>query len=415
MDRLQGALGLLVVFAIAWALSENRRTAGWRVAIVGIALQLAIAALLLQVPALRAVFAWLNAGVLALQEASVAGSGFVFGYLGGGPLPFEERQPRSSFILAFRALPLVIVVSALTALLTYWRILPIIVRGFAAVFARTLKVGGAVSLSAAANIFVGMVEAPLFVRPYIATLSRSELFMVMTCGMATIAGTVLALYAGILTPVLPDAVGHLLVASIISVPAAIAVARLMVPETGPPSAATLQRESDASGAMDAVTRGAQAGLQLFLSILALLLVLVALVHLANAVLGLLPEVFGADLTLQRILGWLMAPLVWLIGVPWSEAATAGSLMGVKIVLNELLAYLQMASLPADALSERSRLIMTYAMCGFANFGSLGIMIGGLSAIAPDRRNEIVALGMKSIVAGTLATLSTGAVVGLIAA
>jgi len=414
MDRWQGALGLVVIFALAWLLSENRRAAGWRVAVVGIVLQLAIAALLLHVPPLRAAFGWLNAAALALQEASVAGSGFVFGYLGGAPLPFEERQPGASFILAFRALPLVIVVSALTALLTYWRVLPLIVKGFAFVFERSLRVGGAVSLSAAANIFVGMVEAPLFVRPYVGRLSRGELFMVMTCGMATIAGTVLVLYAAILTPVLPDAIGHLLVASIISVPAAIAIARLMVPAAGTATEATLHGPSEARGAVDAITRGAQSGMQLFLSIVALLLVMVALVHLANAVLGLLPDVSGAALSLQRILGWIMAPLVWLIGVPWAEATTAGALMGVKTVLNEFLAYLQLAALPADALSDRSRLIMTYAMCGFANFGSLGIMLGGLSAIAPERRDEIVALGLKSIVAGTLATLSTGAVVGLVA-
>lgn len=413
MERLQSGVGLIAIFAIAWAISENRRMVRPQVVLVGIALQLAVAAIVLHVPPVRTAFAGLNGLVLALQSATEAGSTLVFGYLGGGPLPFEETRPGAAFILAFRALPLVIVISALAAVLTYWRVLPLIVRGFALLFERTLGVGGPVGLSAAANIFIGMVESPMFVRPYLARLDRSELFMVMTCGMATIAGTMMVLYATIIGPVLPDAAGHLLVASIISAPAAIAVAALMIPREGLPTGGSLEVASEATGTMDAIARGTQAGLELFLGIIAMLLVMVALVALVDSVLGLLPAVGGEALSLSRIFGWAMRPLVWLIGLPWDEAAVGGRLMGTKTAVNEFVAYLDFAKLPPDALSERSRLIMTYAMCGFANFGSLGIMLGGMAGLVPERRAEIAGLGMKSIVAGTLATLSTGAVIGVL--
>ncbi|HSS66252.1 MAG TPA: nucleoside transporter C-terminal domain-containing protein [Gammaproteobacteria bacterium] len=410
---LQSLLGLIGFVLVAWLLSERRDIGAFRIGAVGVSIQVALAFLLLELPPLKATFAGINHGVLALQQSTQAGSGFVFGYLASDPLPFEETRPGASFILAFRALPLIIVVSALTSLLIYWRILPLMVRGFSYLLQKTLGVGGAVGLSAAANVFVGMVEAPLFIRPYLAGLSRSELFVLMCTGMATIAGTVLVLYAAILGPVVPDAAGHLLVASLISAPAAITVARIMVPQEGPPAAAALSIQDDVSSAMDAVTQGTQTGVRLYINVVAMLLVLVALVHLVNLILGTLPDVGGDPITLERILGVLMAPVVWLMGVPWDQALTAGALMGIKTVLNEFLAYSEMVNLPADALDPRSRLIMTYALCGFANFGSLGIMIGGLATMVPDRREEIVSLGFKSIVGGTLATSLTGAVVGLL--
>jgi CNT family concentrative nucleoside transporter len=382
---------------------------------VGIGLQLAVAWVLLKLPAARVLFGALNDAVLALQSASEAGTSFVFGYLGGAPLPFETRPGTSSLVLAFRAFPLVLVVSALTALLTYWRILPLIVRGFAFVFERAFGIGGAVGLSTAANIFVGMVEAPLFIRAYMRQLTRGELFMVMCAGMASIAGTVLFLYVTILRDVVADAAGQLLTASIMSAPASIMIAWLMVPLGTTHTGGNLSPPTDQpTSAMDAITQGTERGLALLLNILAMLVVLVALVAIANALLGLLPDVRGAPLTLERIFGAAMAPVVWLIGVPWSEATTAGSLMGIKTVLNELVAYVRLAEIGGD-LSERTRLIMTYALCGMANFGSVGIMIGGLTAMAPERRREIVGLAMKSVVGGTLATLSTGAVVGIITA
>lgn len=405
--------GVFSLAMLAWCFSENRRAPAWRVAVTGLVLQFALALLFLKLPWATDLFAAVNDAVLALQRATEAGTALVFGYLGGAPLPFESQRPGADFVLAFRALPLVIVVSALTALLTYWRILPAIVRAFAWALERSLGIGGAVGLSTAANVFVGMVEAPLFIRPYLEKLTRSELFVVMNGGMAGIAGTVLVLYAAILGPHVPGVAGHLLVASFLSAPAAVMVARLMVPETGAPTAANLDLRNESRSAMDAVARGTLDGLQLFLNILAMLIAFVALVYLANAALWLLPEVQGAPLSLQRTLGWVMAPLAWLLGVPWGEAQTAGALLGTKTVLNELIAYLDLVALPAEALSPRSRLIMTYALCGFANFGSLGIMIGGLATMAPSRREEIVALGMKSILGGTLATLITAAVVGTI--
>ncbi len=413
MERVHAALGLVVLFAIAWALSENRRGVPVRIPVVGIVLQLVLAALLLNLAPLREAIAGLNGIILALQSSTQAGTSLVFGYLGGGALPFAESFPGAAFILAFQALPLVIVVSALTSLLIHLRILPVIVRGFALLLERAFGVGGPVGLVTAANVFFGMVEAPVFARAYLKRLDRGELFMVMTTGMATIAGTVLVLYATIVGPVIENAAGHLLTASIISVPAAIALAAIMVPRAGPPTPGEMEIDSPAANLMDAITQGTEAGLRLFLSIVAMLLVMVALISLADVVLGLLPDVAGAPLSVGGILGWIMRPAVWLIGIPWSEAAEAGRLMGIKTGVNELVAYLQFAALPPEALSERSRLILMYAMCGFANFGSLGIMIGGLATMMPDRRAEIAALAPKSLVAGTLATLSTGAVVGIV--
>jgi len=410
---LQSAFGFVAFVLIAWLLSDDRRALPWRIVVSGALLQIVLAAALLKLPLFRDVFLALNDLLSALERATQEGTRFVFGFLGGGPQPFAEQPGASSFVLAFRALPLILVVSALSALLFHWRVLPAIVRAFSAVLEKAMGVGGAVGLSAATNIFVGMVEAPLFVRPYLKEMSRGELFIVMTGGMAGVAGTVMALYAAILGPVVPDAMGHILSASIISAPAAILIAAVMVPPRGAPTSGKLLPAQPARSSMDAVTRGTLDGLQLLLAIVAMLIVLIALVTLVNLALGLLPHWGGAQVTLQRMLGYVMAPLVWLAGVPAAEAVTAGALMGTKTVLNEFIAYVDMAQLPSDALTARSRLIMTYCLCGFANFGSLGILIGGMAAMAPERRDEIVALGLRSIVAGTLATLMTGSVVGML--
>jgi len=410
VHQLAGLAGLLL---LCWLLSENRRAINWRPVLVGLALGFVLALVLLKLPPLQAALDRINDAANQLSVATTAGTSFVFGYLGGAPLPFAETVPGSSFILAVRALPLVLVVAALSALLFHWRILPAIVRAFAWLLQRTMGVGGAVGVSAAANVFVGMVEAPLVVRPYIARMSRGELFIVMNCGMATIAGTVLVLYATVLAPTVPGALSHLLIASFAATPVAIAVAALLVPgQSSDDARVELPREDPNSVA--AITRGTQEGLQLLLSIVALLLVFVAMVALANAILGALPDIAGAPLTLERIFGWIFAPLAWLIGVPWSEATVAGALLGKKTVLNELLAYLDMAQLPGEALAPRSRLLLTYAMCGFANLGSLGIMLGGMGPMLPqERRGELAELGVKSIGAGLLATCITAGLVGLI--
>jgi CNT family concentrative nucleoside transporter len=373
-----------------------------------------LALLLIRLPVSQALFAALNQVVLVLQEATTAGTSFVFGYLGGADFPVEGADPSSTFVLAFKALPLVIVVSALSALLFYWGVLPWVVQRLARLLARSMGIGGALGLGAAANIFVGMIEAPLLVRPYLAKLSRAELFALMTTGMATIAGTMMVLYATILSGLRDDALGHILAASVISIPAALVMALLLVPGAGETTEADAGLESEASSAMDAITRGTLQGVTLVINIVAMLIVFVALVALINLLLGLLPEVGGEPLSLQRLLGLLFAPLVWLMGIPFDEALTAGSLMGIKTILNEFLAYLELAALPRQALSERSEMIMIYALCGFANFGSLGIMLGGMGTMVPERRAEIAALGLKSILAGTLATLMTGAWVGVLA-
>jgi CNT family concentrative nucleoside transporter len=413
--RLQALLGIVVLPAIAWLLSEDRRAVDWRRAAIALLATILLAASMLHIPGARAVFAFLSHGVDALGAATRAGTSFVFGYLGGGPLPFEPRFPGGEFVLAFQALPLVIVASAISALLFHWRILPAVVRAFGRVLERALGVGGAVGVSTAANIFLGMVEAPLFIRPYLAALSRGELFVVMAGGMAGVAGTVMVLYAAILGSAVEGALGHILAASVAGAPAAILFARIMVPdrEDRRTGAALSADEGRAGSAMDAIARGAASGIELLVGIVAMLIALVALVHLANAMLGALPDVAGAPLALERILGAAMAPVCWLMGVPWPEAATAGRLMGTKTVLNEFLAYLELARTPPEALSPRSRTIMLYALCGFANLGSVGIMIGGISAMCPGRRAEIAALGMKALVAGTFCTCLLGAIVGAI--
>ncbi|MHB0768379.1 NupC/NupG family nucleoside CNT transporter [Bradyrhizobium sp. 5.13L] len=422
MLRLQSALGIFALLLIAFALAENRRAVSLRQAAIGLVATFVTAIVLLKVPVVARAFGAINDAVGTISAASRAGSSFVFGYIGGGPPPFDPKAPGADFILAFQALPIVLVMSVLTTLLFYWRVLPPIVRGMAWLLERTLGVGGAVGLSTAANIFLGMVEAPLFVRPYLKQMTRSELFLVMTGGMAGIAGTVLVLYATLLAPLIPDAAAHFVIASVLGAPAAILVSLIMIPETSDKrTGGTLEDprvacdpEMEVSSTMDAIVKGTSAGLELLLNIVAMLLVLVALVYLVNAILGLLPNIGGAAISLQRLLGLVMAPVCWLMGLPWDQAITAGSLMGTKTVLNELIAYVDFSKLPVDALDARSRLIMLYAMCGFANFASLGIMIGGLGVMAPDRREEINALGLKSIVSGTLTTCLMGAVVGVLA-
>jgi CNT family concentrative nucleoside transporter len=415
MLQLQSAFGIIALLAIAWAVSENRRAVSLRQAAVGLAATLVTAVILIKLPFVAHAFGAINDAVGAIASASRAGTSFVFGYLGGGPLPFDPKTPGSDFILALQALPIVLVMSVLTTLLFYWRVLPPVVRAMAWLLERTLGVGGAVGLSTAANIFLGMVEAPLFVRPYLAQMTRSELFLVMTGGMAGIAGTVLVLYATLLAPLIPDAAAHFVIASVLGAPAAILVSLIMVPETGDVRTGGGLGDPDmhASGTMDAIVKGTAAGLELLLNIIAMLVVLVALVHLFNAILGLFPNIGGAPVSLQRMLGLVMAPVCWLMGLPWPQAVTAGSLMGTKTVLNELIAYVDLSKLAPDALDPRSKLIMLYAMCGFANFGSLGIMIAGLGTMAPERRAEINALGVKSIVSGTITTCLMGAVVGIL--
>jgi CNT family concentrative nucleoside transporter len=412
---MHGFLGIAAILAFSWALSEDRFRIAWRLVAAGVALQFALAVLLLKFPAAAAAFLLLTGAVEALKTATEAGTGFVFGYLGGGELPFAETRPGAAYIFAFRALPMVLVVSALATLLFHWGVLQRIVQAFAWVLRRSIGVGGPLGLGAAVHIFVGHIEAPLLIRPYLARLERGELFALMSCGMAGIAGTVMVLYASLLGPVIPGALGHILVAAVISTPAALAVAALMVPFRPDPSAGSrLVLDDPPVSAMDAVAKGTRDGIVFLLNIIAMLIVMIALVSLANSILGLLPEIAGEKMSLQRLFAYAFRPVMWLIGIPGQDTAAAASLMATKTVLNEFIAYVDLSKLPPEALGAHSRLILTYALCGFANFGSLGILIGGMGAMVPERRAEIVELGLRSILSGTLATCMSGAVVGILA-
>jgi CNT family concentrative nucleoside transporter len=399
-----------VLLAVAWALSEDRRRIPWRTVAGGLALQWALAVLLIELPWARAVLFRLDDAATALQVATDAGTGFVFGYLGGANLPFTEVAPGASFILAFKALPLVLVISALASLLYYLRILQAVMRAFAWLLRRVMWIDGPLALGAAVHIFVGMIEAPLLVRPYLVRMQRGELFALMTCGMAGVAGTVMVIYATLLSRAIPDALGNILVASVISTPAALAIAALLVPfGPGDNTEGALVMHDPPVSVMDAITKGVMDGIMPLVSIVAMLLVLIALVTLVNMGLGQI----SAGLTLQDLFAWPFRPVMWLIGIPWTEVPMAADLMATKTVLNEFVAYLNLSHMPLDSFDPRSRLILTYALCGFANFGSLGIMIGGLGAMVPTRREEVVRLGLRSVLSGTLATCMSGAVAGVL--
>ena len=408
-------IGAFVVIAIVF--SEPRTLPGWRLLVAGLGLQFLFAFAVFNLNFLQQILSLINSGVNAVVKATESGTLFVFGYLGGDPLnvdyPFSISEPGATLILAFRILPLILMFTVLSAILWHYRVLPTVIKGFSLVLRKSLKVSGAVGFSSAANIFIGMVESPALIRPYISVLTRSELFVVMSCGMATIAGSVMVFYSIILQGTLDDPLSHIITASVISAPAAIMIALIMVPE----QAATVSEEVELSveytSLMNAITKGAYDGVRLMVSVGAMLLVLVALVALLNSFFSLVPFPGEDPLTLQRLFGYMFAPLTWLMGIPWSEAQLAGALMGTKTVLNELLAFLALSELPDGSLSEKSTVIMTYALCGFANFGSLGIMIAGLTGMCPGRATEIVELAPKSLISGTLATCMTGAIAGLL--
>ncbi|HLY55733.1 MAG TPA: nucleoside transporter C-terminal domain-containing protein [Stellaceae bacterium] len=411
---MRGIVGILVLLLLAWAMSEDRWRVPWRAVVGGVALQFVLAVVLLHLPGAASAFLLLNRGVEALQAATDQGTRFIFGYLGGGATPWDAAHPEAGFILAFQALPLVLVISALASVLFYWGILQRIVAGFAWCLRRSMGVGGALGLGAAVHVFVGMTESPLLIRPYLKGLSRGEMFALMSCGMAGIAGTVMVIYATLLKSVVPDSLANILIAGVISTPAALAVAGLMIPfRPDPEGERHLSVPHPPSSTLDAIVKGTFDGVPLLVGIVIMLLVMVTLVSLLNMTLGLLPHWGDAPMTIQRILAWGFRPLVWLIGVPWEESETAAALMGTKTVLTEFAAYIQFSQLPPEALSPRSRLIMTYALCGFANCGSVGILVGGVGVMVPDRRAEIVELGLRSLVSGTIATMTSGAVAGML--
>ena len=410
--HLQSLLGIVAILTLAWAVSENRSAFPVRTVVVGLSMQVVLALLLLKVPLARGALLALNGVVTALMEATQAGTSFVFGFVGGGDPPFAITNPKGMISFAFGILPLVIVISALSALLWHWRVLTVVVKGIAYVLRKLLGIGGAVGLGGGATVFLGNIEGPLVIRPYLGKLNRAELFIMFTIGMSVVAGTVFVLYATILNPVVPGALGHILIASMMSLFGAIVVARIMIPGDAATDTA-VESEMRYRSSMDAISHGTEVGLKIYWQIIAMLIVVVALVALANALLIHLPMLWGSPITLQRVFGWLFAPVVWLYGVPWREAGIAGGLLGTKTILNELIAYLNLASLPTGTLDPRSTLIMVYAMCGFANFSSAGIVIAGMSALEPGRRDTIVPLVMRSLLAGTMASGLSGCMIGLL--
>ncbi len=408
----QALVGLPCLILLAWITSADRRRFPVRLVLSGLAAQLVLALLLLKVPLLQDALLVINRLVLVIEAATGEGTAMVFGFLGGADPPYEVTSPANSFVLAFRALPIVIVFAALSALLWHWRVIPVVISALARLLDRSMGLSGPVSMGAAASVFVGMVESPLLVKPHLKTMTSGELFMLMSCGMATVAGTMLGLYAGILGSVIPTSLSHILIASMISAPAALMLAAVMVPPDAMTRGGHIDMASPYAGSMDALVTGAGEGLRLLANIVGMLILFMALVYLADQVLALLP-VGGEPLTLVGLFGTLLSPLAWLLGIPWEESRLAGELLATKVFINELVAYLQLAALEPDTLSERSRLILTYAMCGFANFGSLGIMIGGMTAMCPERSADILRLAPRSIWSGLLATCMTGCVVGLI--
>lgn len=418
-DQLRGALGIAVLLGIAFALCENRRALpGWRWIAGALVLQGALAVVIVRVPFVWEAMGYANAAVTAIERATLEGSSYMFGYLGGAPLPFalKDGVAEPPVIIAFQILPLVIVFSALAALLWHWGVLRAAVNGLSFLLRRTLGVSGVVGLSGGANLFLGVVESPLVVRAYFARMSRAELFQVMVLAMATISGAILILYATTLSATVPNAVGHMISASLVSLPAALLVAKLMVP--GNPDEAGTEADGDEPGltyqsSIDAVVKGTMDGMQLFLAVVAVIIVVFALVSLADQALALLPMVADEPLTLKRLLGWLFAPVMWLIGVPWGEAQAAGGLMGTKAILNEYVAYLELAALPDGTLGQRGLLIVTYALCGVANLASVGLLVSTIGTLCPERRAEAAGLGIRSWIAGNIASAMTGAWIGLV--
>jgi concentrative nucleoside transporter, CNT family len=417
-DHLRGVIGIAVLIGIAWAISENRKAhPGWRWIAGALALQGLLAVLIVRVPIVWQAVGLVNNAVSAVEVATLKGSSYMFGYLGGAELPFalkEGAQP--PLVIAFQILPLVIVFSALAALLWHWGVLRWMVNGLSFLLRRSLGVSGVVGLSGGASVFLGVVEAPLVTRAYFARISRTELFQIMTLTMATISGAILILYATTLRDTLPDAVGHMISASLISLPAALLIARLMVPGTPDDVATEVEKEDPGlryESSIDAIVKGTMDGMQLFLAVIAVIITVFALVALVDMALALLPLVDGDPLSLKRLLGWVLAPFMWLLGVPWSEAQAAGGLMGTKAVLNEYVAYLELAALPDGTLGPRSLLIVTYALCGVANLASVGLLVSTIGTLCPERRAEAAGLGMKSWISGNLASAMTGAWIGLV--
>ena len=404
MERYIGILGLFTLLAIAYGLSNNRRAIPWRLVFGGLSLQLLFALFILKTPIGKPFFSFVDKVIKKLLSFSDAGSDFLFKSFGAGVV----EGPLMNF--AFRVLPTIIFFSALMAMLYHLGVMQFFVKWIARAMQKTMKTSGAETLSVSANIFIGQTEAPLMIRPFISHMTKSELMAVMTGGFATVAGGVMAIYVKILGDV-PGIAGHLMAASIMSAPAALVVAKIIYPETEDSETSgdlKIEIEKPDSNTMEAIGRGATAGMKLAANVAAMLVAFVAIIALLNAFLSLV------GLSLQEILGFCFRPLAWTMGVPWSESGIVGTLMGEKIILTELIAYADLSDLrAASALSDRSAIIASYALCGFANFASIGIQMGGIGGIAPNRRKDLAQLGLKAMVGGALASWLTATIAGIL--
>ena len=410
-DNARALIGIALIYGICWVVSEKRGLFPWRIVIGATVMQFVFALILFWITPVRSVLLQANVLVDGLQNATRAGTGFVFGYVGDNAAAGDLMGSAPPPLFFFQILPIIIVVAALSAILWHWRILRWITNGFAYIFQRTMGLGGATSLAVSANVFMGMTEAPVLIRPYVKGMTRSELLIMMTAGFATIAGSVLVVYGAFLEGKMANPLPQLLAASLIASPAAVAVALTMIPETTPSSERMKEPDFAYASTMDAFSTGATDGLKIVFNIATMLIAALALLWIVNAGFGMLPDIGGTPLSIERVLGWIFAPLMYMIGIPWEDASQSGSLMGVKTVLTEFVAFIQLAEVPAEAMDPRTRMITAHAICGFANFGSMGILIGGLSIVEPARRDDFMSLAWRTLLAGTLATSLSGAVVG----
>ena len=404
-------IGFIGLILIAIPFSDNFKIINYRFVFYGILCQIALAVILLKIPFVISFFEILGNGVVVLQEATVEGANFVFGYP-----PSEDAGPYRSLLetFAFGVLPYIIVMACISAILWYWGILPFIVNLISKACQKLFNIGGPVGLGAAANIFIGQVEAPLLIRPYVSKLSNKELLILMTAGMATVAGSVMVALISILETSFGDEnlIQHFITASILSVPAAIMYANIMIPSNSITDFNENKVPKVYKSTMDAVTRGTSDGASIAVSVGTILIAVIALVYIVNAILGSISYQFGFELSIEIILGYLFAPIAWLMGIPWDEAIIAGELLGIKTTLNEFVAYPGLAALDNGELSDKSKLITFYGLCGFANLSSVGILISGITAMAPERKDDLINVSFKALIGATLASCMTGLVVGI---
>ena len=416
LNIIQAIIGFIGLVCIAIPFSNNMSSINIKHIFAAIILQIFLAFALIKIPFIVQIFAYLSEGVTALQTATQEGAEFVFGYLSNSSSsPFENSGTGNSMIFAFQILPLIIVISALSALLWFWNILPLIIRAISKVFEKLFNIGGPIGLGATANIIMGQVEAPLLIKPYLSRMSEKELLILMTAGMSTVSGSIMIALVSMLAPQFPDTnlIQHLVSASILSIPAAIMYANIMIPsnEVTNFDGASVPKVYESS--MDAITRGTKDGLDICLNVAAILIAFIALVSLLNSILGICGGWIGiSDLSLQLILGYIFFPIVWLMGVPLSETLASAELLGIKTALNEFVAYGALANIEPGILSERSKLIALYALCCFANFSSVGILVSGISAMAPERKNDLIRVSLKALIGATLASCMTGLVIGI---